>query len=74
MTTAIAFAVGVMALLGKRVPTGLKVFLAALVVFTIAGNMLVRTERKITRAEGLLLTVGYAVFLGDGRAWGGTPL
>ena len=37
--------------------------MSALLLFTIAGAVLVRTERRITRLEGLLLVIGYGVFL-----------
>ena len=74
MATDIAFALGVMALLGDRVPLGLKVFLTALAIVDDLGAVLVialfYTSNLDSASLGiaLVLWVGVAIYgLRDGR-------
>ncbi len=77
MATDIAFAVGVLSLLGKRVPLGAKVFLLALAIVDDLGAVLVialfYTDDLDLMALGISLAVWVAA-LGYGRMGGSRPL
>ena len=77
MATDIAFALGVLALLGDRVPLGLKVFLLALAIVDDLGAVLVIAlfyTENLSIGSLLLSFLVWAGALAYGRAGGGKPL
>jgi Na+:H+ antiporter, NhaA family len=77
MATDIAFALGVLALLGERVPLGLKVFLLALAIVDDLGAVLVIALFYAEPVHGTSLLVSLAIWGGGlayGRARGERPL
>lgn len=71
MATDIAFSLGVLALLGSRIPTGLKVFLAALAIVDDIGAVLVIAVFYTSKIDGAMLGWAgmiYALLLAANRA------
>jgi NhaA family Na+:H+ antiporter len=77
MATDIAFALGVLSLLGERVPLGLKVFLLALAIVDDLGAVLVIAlfyNYELNGASLLISLLVWGAALGYGHARGGQPL